>query len=71
MDNKSGSPVDLRSAPPIQESPQVVGNRPPVEQGTGSETPYLAKGTGYEGPGMGNLKKLNSDDAPVGPTYPT
>ena len=71
MENKSGSPIDLRSAPPIQESPQVTASGTGPSVGTGSETPYLAKGTGYEGPGMGSLKKLNSDDAPVGPTYPT
>ena len=71
MENKSGPSVDLRNAAPVEESPQISTSGTGPSVGTGSETPYLAKGTPYEGPGMGNLKKLNSDDAPVGPTYPT
>lgn len=52
-------------------NPQVTAPAGPGPfVGTGSEMPYKNKGSGYEGPGRGNLTKLASDDQmPVNCSY--
>lgn len=70
MENKSSGYVDLRSPPPVQASKNIScsGTGPYVGPAGLSATERSAPGS--TGPGMGNVKKLNSDDAPIGPTYP-
>jgi len=71
MDNKSSGYYDLRSAAPKQESAQVSasGSGPYVGPAGPSVTERSA--SGYEGPGMGKARVLNSDNQMPGPTYPT
>lgn len=70
MENKSQVPRMIDNGN-TSGNPQVSasGTGPTVGQGV-QEYPKDGSGKGNEGPGVGGLTKLNSDDAPVGPSYP-
>lgn len=69
MDNKSSAPSDLRSAPPVQESPQVTAGAACCSVGPAGPSITERSVAGTTGT-MGNAKVLNSDDQMPGPSYP-
>lgn len=70
MDNKSsqGPRIDNTPAnlPPMVSAAPGVGN---YAESSGGDQYQFQTGKGYEGPGMGSAKKLNSDDQMPGPSY--
>ena len=67
---KSGAPRDLRNAPPQEESSQVSTGGACCDVGPAGFSVTERSAPGSEGPGMGNAKRLNSDDQMPGPSYP-
>lgn len=70
MDNKSSASVDLRNAPPVEESAQVSASGTGPSVGPAGFSVTERKVGGSEGPGTGKAVRLNSDNQMPGPAYP-
>ena len=69
LGSKTTGGTDLRSAPPKEESAQVTAGGACCEVGPAGLSVTEKKAPGWEGPGVGSAKVLNSDNQMPGPTY--